>query len=76
MNKQGEKMELKPCPFCGSEKVSLLPPTCKPSDPYNPADTLYPIARCGGCYTDVPGKNEDYSSDQRTAREAWNRRAS
>jgi hypothetical protein len=64
--------KLLPCPFCGSRKASLLPPTCRPETPYNAADRLYPVIRCSRCYTDVPGKDGDYSGD--SARVAWNTR--
>jgi hypothetical protein len=65
--------ELKPCPFCGSDKHMLLSPTCDRSTPYNPADRAFPVVRCGGCYTDVPGR--DFDACGKSAIEAWNRRA-
>lgn len=65
--------ELKPCPFCGSDKHMLLSPTCDRSTPYNPADRAFPIIRCGGCYTDVPGR--DFDASGKSAVEAWNRRS-
>lgn len=64
--------KLLPCPFCGSEKHMVLGPTCDRSTPYNPNDRAFPMIRCGGCYTDVPGK--DWDSSGLTAVEAWNRR--
>lgn len=64
--------KLLPCPFCGSEKHMVLPPTCDRSTPYNPADRAFPIIRCGGCFTDVPGKDWDNSGN--SAVELWNRR--
>jgi hypothetical protein len=67
-------VDLKPCPFCGGDKIWVAGPTCKASDPYNPLDRLYPIAQCRGCHAEVPGKNEDYSYNQRTAVSAWNTR--
>ncbi len=68
-------VDLKPCPFCGGDKIWVAGPTCKASDPYNPLDRLYPITQCRGCHAEVPGKNEDYSYNQRTAVSAWNTRA-
>lgn len=65
--------ELKPCPFCGSDRLMVLPPTCDRNTPYSAADRAYPVVRCSGCYTDVPGKDFDASS--KSAVEAWNRRA-
>ena len=50
-----------------------MPPTCKDTDPYDPADRLYPVATCPMCYVEVPGIDGDYSC--RSARVAWNRRA-
>jgi hypothetical protein len=67
-------VDLKPCPFCGGDKIWVAGPTCKASDPYNPLDRLYPITQCRGCHAEVPGKNEDYSYNQRTAVSAWNTR--
>lgn len=64
---------LLPCPFCGSDKVSVSPPTCRPETPYNPADRLYPLASCRTCQASVPGDNEDYEAKSAVA--AWNRRA-
>jgi len=65
--------ELKPCPFCGSDRFMVLPPTCDRNTPYSAADRAYPVVRCSGCYTDVPGKDFDASS--KSAVEAWNRRS-
>jgi hypothetical protein len=65
--------KLKPCPFCGSDKITLFGPTCRPETPYNPADRLYPIVRCGSCLGEATGKNEDYLGSSAIA--AWNRRA-
>jgi len=65
--------ELKPCPFCGSDRLMVLPPTCDRDTPYSAADRAFPVVRCSGCYTDVPGKDFDASS--KSAVEAWNRRS-
>lgn len=62
-----------PCPFCGGEKQMLLAPTCTQRDAYNPNDRAFPVIRCLGCYTDVPG--EDWDHRGMTAWGAWNRRA-
>jgi Lar family restriction alleviation protein len=67
------QFDLKPCPFCGSEKQNVFPPTCTIDDPYDPADRAYPIVSCYGCFTDVPGK--DWDRSQKTAVEKWNTRA-
>jgi len=64
--------ELKPCPFCGSEKHMAFPPTCDRNTPYNPNDRAFPIIRCGGCFTEVPGK--DWDASCKTAGERWNDR--
>lgn len=67
-------LELKPCPFCGTEgNHYVLGPTCRRSDPYDPNSRAFPIVRCAGCFTDVPGKDWDISNA--SAIEAWNRRA-
>jgi len=66
-------MKLEPCPFCGSDNAMMLGPTCRPETPYNPADRLFPIVRCGSCCAEVSGSNEDYRG--KSAIEAWNRRA-
>ena len=60
--------QLKPCPFCGSDRAWPIP--CKRGS----QDRLYPIVRCGGCFIDVPGKNDDYSLNCKTAIDAWNTR--
>ena len=65
--------ELKPCPFCGRDNAMMLPPTCRPETPYNAADRLFPIVRCGSCCAEVSGDNEDYRGASAIA--AWNRRA-
>lgn len=64
---------LLPCPFCGDDNAMMLPPTCRPETPYNPADRLFPIVRCGSCCAEVSGENEDYRGKSAIA--AWNRRA-
>lgn len=63
------------CPFCGAdgEDLRVLPPTCTPKSPYNPADRAYPVLRCGGCGASVPG--EDWDTLGASAVAAWNRRA-
>ena len=66
--------ELLPCPFCGSERHMNLSPTCDRTTPYNPHDRAFPIIRCLGCFTDVPGENFDATGKSASA--AWNRRAS
>lgn len=65
---------LKPCPFCGSNVQYQLGPTCQKDDPYDPNSRAFPIIRCGGCFTDVPGR--DWDNYGRSAIEMWNRRAS
>lgn len=62
-----------PCPFCGSGNHSIFPPSCKKTDPYNPADRAYPIVRCSRCFTEVPGDDWDFST--KSAVERWNARA-
>lgn len=64
--------KLKPCPFCGSVKQMVLGPTCQRNDEYDPNTRAFPIIRCGGCFTDVPGTDWDNSGN--SAIEAWNRR--
>lgn len=62
---------LKPCPFCGGA-ASLHPRTCDKNTPYNPADRAFPVARCGQCGAEAPGK--DWGRPE-TAAEKWNARA-
>lgn len=62
-------VDLKPCPFCGSERASPIPANRKSPERH------YPIVRCMGCFIDVPGKTDDFSLDCRTAVTTWNRRA-
>lgn len=66
--------DLQNCPFCGADNAMMLPPTCRPETPYNAADRLFPIVRCGSCCAEVSGSNEDYRGHSAIA--AWNRRAS
>lgn len=63
------------CPFCGAdgEALRVLPPTCTPTSPYNPADRAYPVLRCGGCGASVHG--EDWDALGASAIAAWNRRS-
>lgn len=65
--------DLKNCPFCGSDNAMVIGPTCRPETPYNPADRLFPIVRCGSCCAEVSGDNEDYRGKSAIA--AWNLRA-
>ncbi len=65
--------ELLPCPFCGTGDPYVMGPTCKRSDPYNPADRLFPTVRCRGCFVEATGKDGDFSCS--SAITAWNRRA-
>lgn len=66
-------LDLKPCPFCGKDEQNIFPPTCKKSDPYDPADRAFPIVRCFGCYAEISGRDWDHSST--SAVEKWNTRA-
>jgi hypothetical protein len=65
--------DMKPCPFCGSGNQTMLGPTCQRHDEYDPNTRAFPIIRCGGCFTDVPGTDWDNSGNSAVA--AWNRRA-
>ena len=60
---------LLPCPFCGGDDIHVL------SVNRRDKSRLYPFVRCMGCYLDLPGENEDYSPEGKTAIAAWNRRA-
>ena len=60
--------ELLPCPFCGSERAATIPANKKSTE------RLFPIVRCMGCFTDVPGKTNDFSLECTTAIERWNTR--
>jgi len=64
--------ELLPCPFCGYEKHMVLSPNCTKTDPYDPGDRAFPVIRCGGCFTDVPGDNWDFNGASAVKR--WNTR--
>lgn len=60
---------LKPCPFCGSDSI-------EPMKAYRDSEVRhFPMVRCMGCYAEVSGQNCDWSSDAKTARQAWNRRS-
>jgi hypothetical protein len=61
--------KLKPCPFCGSERAWPIPANRKSED------RVYPIVRCGCCFLDIPGKNDDFSMNADSAVEMWNTRA-
>lgn len=61
--------ELLPCPFCGCKKALLLPAT------QGSTERCFPKVRCGGCFTDVAGENDDYSEAAKSAVVMWNTRA-
>jgi hypothetical protein len=65
--------ELKPCPFCESDKQAVFPPTCTEKSVYDPTDRPYPVVQCSGCGAKAVGKNWDQSC--KSAWAAWNRRA-
>lgn len=67
-----QKPEFLPCPFCGHDEPHFFPPTHSKTDPYDPADRSFAMARCMGCFTDVPGDNFDYT--MKSAIKAWNTR--
>jgi hypothetical protein len=62
------QVTLQPCPFCGSAKAMPLPAD------RDSEERLFPIVRCMGCFTDVPGNNDDFSFDAKSAIKAWNTR--
>ena len=64
--------KLKPCPFCGHEDASFLPPTCTRRDDYDSGDRAFPLLRCMGCYLDFPGPDWDFSGQ--IAARMWNAR--
>ena len=57
------QIELKPCPFCGSENVRVVSQTLE-------AYFLGYIVHCDGC-----GVETKHFFDEQKAAEAWNRRA-
>ena len=65
--------KLKPCPFCGHEDASFLPPTCTQRDDYDSGDRAFQLLRCMGCYLDFPGLDWDFSGQ--SAARMWNTRA-
>ena len=58
-------MELKPCPFCGSNKVDYYP-----IEEQNYEEHLEGFIWCKGC-----GFSSDVFLDKEIAKEKWNRRA-
>lgn len=75
---QNTRPDLLPCPFCGSDDLLVLKPTCHVSTPHNENDRMYPLVRCKSCHAEVPGKNNDGPRDNRSAQsafDAWNTRA-
>ena len=69
-------IELKPCPFCGSENVKLMSNETEDRTPYgvtneDELDAIYSYIHCYEC-------DMDFMSDSGIARnvlEAWNRRS-
>lgn len=61
-------VKLRKCPFCGSKKAMPL------SADRNSQERLFPIVRCMGCFTDVPGDNDDFTYGAKSAIKAWNTR--
>lgn len=59
--------DLKPCPFCGSDNTHVFPAQ-------RGGYRFYPFIRCMECYLDLPGANDDYSLEGKTAIVAWNTR--
>lgn len=63
-----DKLKLLPCPFCGASDAMPL------RAHRDSQERLFPIVRCMSCFVDVPGKNDDYRPDARSAIEHWNAR--
>lgn len=63
--REGKLMELKPCPFCGSNGVNYVP---TPEQNYEDHEEGFIL--CHGC-----GFSSDVFLDPEIAAEKWNRRA-
>ena len=64
--------ELKPCPFCGGEKMMAFPPNCTKDGPYNRGDNAQPIVRCMTCFAEAMGAAWD--NTKASVITAWNTR--
>ena len=67
------EIELLPCPFCGSDHLNRMRPTCRSDDDYDPNDRAFPAVRCFNCYAEAIGDVWDHIGKSAIA--AWNRRA-
>ncbi len=69
---------LKPCPFCGSDRVATRPVVYAPD---GPRDQCF-VVECSGCngWFHMGGKSHDLSVSveerEKDAEDRWNRRAS
>lgn len=63
--------DLKPCPFCGSNKIS---------EDFGDESACVRCRNCGcqsgrAYFTDMERETDDFTETENDAREAWNRRA-
>lgn len=67
-----KRIELKPCPFCGSDSIEMHPNDITPGGASMATPGTAQYAHCNGCGAEGP--QSDVS--EREAVDAWNRRVS
>lgn len=72
LDRELKRLELKPCPFCGSDSVELHPNDIAPGGASMATPGTAQYAHCNGCGAEGP--QSDVS--EREAVDAWNRRVS
>ena len=66
------KLDLKPCPFCGSVNLIVRTPSAKATDAPAKGGVFYPTVYCLECFCEMSGHDHDQSC--LSAITKWNKR--